>query len=335
MSCGFLLNCHSFVSLIHSLHSYFFGGFWVFKLEPSSLSNTQVVLDNPTCFTNPFQFEITFECLQELDDDLEWKVLYVGSATDSSRDQILDEILVGPVPVGINKFVLQADAPDPTQLSQEDLLGVTVVLVTCSYKEREFVRVGYYVNNEYHDPNAPPPPQPSQPAAAGSTTQQADDEAQQLPVVPNPVPLEHIQRQILADKPRVTKFPISWGDEQQQEQENNLGLQDQSMMMNDDDDPYLEDTVDDNVVIGDSASASNTPFNGSIVMGNNDNGGGNVVSPYGNITETSGDGVSAIGRGGVVDMQEESNLSQGSHFGTTVASSSMISAAGGADPMNE
>jgi hypothetical protein len=27
------------------------------------------------------------------------------------------------------------------------------------------------------------------------------------------VPLEHIQRQILADKPRVTKFPISWGDE--------------------------------------------------------------------------------------------------------------------------
>ena len=26
------------------------------------------VLDNPTAFTNPFQFEITFECLQELPD---------------------------------------------------------------------------------------------------------------------------------------------------------------------------------------------------------------------------------------------------------------------------
>lgn len=24
------------------------------------------VLDNPTAFTNPFQFEVTFECLQEL-----------------------------------------------------------------------------------------------------------------------------------------------------------------------------------------------------------------------------------------------------------------------------
>lgn len=161
-----------------------------------------VVLDNPTCFTSPFQFEITFECLQELDDDLEWKVLYVGSAQDAAKDQILDEILVGPVPVGVNKFVLQADAPDPSQLIQEDLLGVTVVLVTCSYKEREFVRVGYYVNNEYHDPNAPATP------ATNPDGTPADP-----PPIPNPVPLERIQRQILADKPRVTKFPIAWGDE--------------------------------------------------------------------------------------------------------------------------
>mmetsp|Transcript_118242 Transcript_118242/g.176695 ORF Transcript_118242/g.176695 Transcript_118242/m.176695 type:complete len:213 (-) Transcript_118242:128-766(-) len=161
-----------------------------------------VVLDNPTAFTNPFQFEITFECLQELDDDLEWKVLYVGSAQDASRDQVLDEILVGPVPVGTNKFVLQADAPDPSQLPPEDLLGVTVVLVTCSYKEREFVRVGYYVNNEYHDPNAPPVLEGEEP-----------------PAPPQPIPLEFIQRHILADKPRVTKFPISWGDELPQQQQ--------------------------------------------------------------------------------------------------------------------
>jgi histone chaperone ASF1 len=26
------------------------------------------VLDNPTSFTNPFQFEVTFECVQELAD---------------------------------------------------------------------------------------------------------------------------------------------------------------------------------------------------------------------------------------------------------------------------
>jgi len=27
-----------------------------------------VVLDNPTAFTNPLTFEVTFECLQELED---------------------------------------------------------------------------------------------------------------------------------------------------------------------------------------------------------------------------------------------------------------------------
>jgi histone chaperone ASF1 len=122
--------------------------------------------------------------------DLEWKVLYVGSARDSHKDQILDEILVGPVPVGMNKFVLQADAPDFNQLPPDDVLGVTVVLVTCSYREREFVRVGYYVNNEYsgeYDPDIGIPPINS----------------------PN-FDMKHVQRQILADKPRVTKFPISW-----------------------------------------------------------------------------------------------------------------------------
>ena len=29
------------------------------------------VLDNPSPFTNPIQFEVTFECLGVLDDDLE------------------------------------------------------------------------------------------------------------------------------------------------------------------------------------------------------------------------------------------------------------------------
>jgi histone chaperone ASF1 len=140
----------------------------------------------------------------------------VGSAQDASRDQTLDEILVGPIPVGVNKFVLQADAPDPAQLSPEDLLGVTVVLVTCSYKEREFVRVGYYVNNEYHDPNAPPPvPKPAVAEEGGEDAEEA--EAPPLNI-PNPIPLEYIQRQILADKPRVTKFPIPWGEPEEEKQ---------------------------------------------------------------------------------------------------------------------
>jgi histone chaperone ASF1 len=117
--------------------------------------------------------------------DLEWKVLYVGSAHDARQDQVLDEILVGPVPVGINKFILEADPPTVSKLPPDEILGVTVVLIACSYKEREFVRVGFYVNNELlnHEPDQP---------------------------IPTPLDVSQITRQILADKPRVTKFTIPW-----------------------------------------------------------------------------------------------------------------------------
>ncbi len=79
-----------------------------------------VVLDNPAPFTNPFQFEITFECLKELAEDLEWKMVYVGSAESESYDQELDSVLVGPVPLGINRFVFQGD-PRPTRSPHPEL----------------------------------------------------------------------------------------------------------------------------------------------------------------------------------------------------------------------
>lgn len=85
----------------------------------------------------------------------------------------------------LNGLILQAPAADHEKIPSTDLLGVTVILLTCSYKDQEFIRVGYYVNNSYDDPalteNPPPFPQ-----------------------------IDRIQRSILADKPRVTRFEISW-----------------------------------------------------------------------------------------------------------------------------
>eukprot|EP01138_Halocafeteria_seosinensis_P015653 gb/GECG01015974.1/.p1 GENE.gb/GECG01015974.1/~~gb/GECG01015974.1/.p1 ORF type:complete len:159 (+),score=17.23 gb/GECG01015974.1/:1-477(+) len=148
------------------------------------------VLDNPSSFTNPLMFQVTFECLSELKDDLEWRVVYVGSAENDQHDQELENVFVGPVPVGTNKFVLQTQPPDPSKIPASDLLGVTVVLVTCSYKGQEFIRVGYYVNNEYtgelNEDGEPPAPENIDPA--------------------------QIQRNLLADKPRVTRFNINWKD---------------------------------------------------------------------------------------------------------------------------
>ncbi|CAM9629166.1 unnamed protein product, partial [Chrysoparadoxa australica] len=181
------------------------------------------VLNKYGPFLDPLRFQVTFECIEALQEgehpscikknchelicsflntlawfpsDLEWKVIYVGSAENSEHDQVLEEVLVGPVPVGVNKFVLEADGPDPKKIpeasypcladcTREDLRGVTVLLVTCSYRDREFIRVGYYVNNDLPEAalvKKEPPPEPSK-----------------------------MVRMILADKPRVTRFPIDWG----------------------------------------------------------------------------------------------------------------------------
>lgn len=167
-------------------------------------------MNNPAKFTDKYEFEITFECLEPLQKgvfslslsplplfplipkltsttliDLEWKLTYVGSAQSDHYDQELDSLLVGPIPVGINKFVFEADPPDTKRIPIDELLGVTVILLTCAYDGREFVRVGYYVNNEYESEELVNDP-PAKPV------------------------IEKIRRNVLAEKPRVTRFAIKW-----------------------------------------------------------------------------------------------------------------------------
>jgi hypothetical protein len=103
----------------------------------------------------------------------------------AEHDQVLDSLLVGPIPVGVNKFLFVADPPDLTRIPASEILGVTVILLSCSYDGREFVRVGYYVNNEY------------------------DSEELARDPPPRPV-IERVRRNVLAEKPRVTRFAIKW-----------------------------------------------------------------------------------------------------------------------------
>ena len=60
--------------------------------------------------------------------------------------------MVGPVALGQSMFVLQANAPDLTKIPPADLLGITAILISCHYRNQEFIRVGYYLKNEYTDP---------------------------------------------------------------------------------------------------------------------------------------------------------------------------------------
>lgn len=116
-----------------------------------------------------------------------WIFEHKLTSTRSEHDQELDSLLVGPIPVGVNKFIFEADPPNLRRIPTSEILGVTVILLTCSYDGREFVRVGYYVNNEYdsEELNAEPPAKPD---------------------------IDRVRRNVLAEKPRVTRFAIKWYD---------------------------------------------------------------------------------------------------------------------------
>lgn len=106
---------------------------------------------------------------------------------------------MGPVPEGRHIFVFQADPPDTLRIPEADALGVTIVLLTCGYRGQEFVRVGYFINNEYSDPELRENP----------------------PVKPQ---FDKVTRNILASKPRVTRFKINWDNAEEEQNGEGAGL---------------------------------------------------------------------------------------------------------------
>ncbi|TEB33819.1 anti-silence-domain-containing protein [Coprinellus micaceus] len=148
-------------------------------------------LNNPARFTDVYRFRVTFECIAPLEEgesvlnqaekagwlidalDLEWKLIYVSCPGQEDLDQELDDCLVGPEP-----------AVDPTKIPTEDVLGVAALILTGSYKDQEFVRVGYYQNTEYDN-----------------------EEMKESP--PEIIQFERLVRDI-STKPRVTRFQIKW-----------------------------------------------------------------------------------------------------------------------------
>ncbi|KAL0227956.1 hypothetical protein RCL1_004099 [Eukaryota sp. TZLM3-RCL] len=125
----------------------------------SSVSVVSVkLLNNPAAFLDSYVFEIVFEADASVtpDDVLEFRFVYVGSSKSEEFDQELDTIEVSPIPLGISKFSIETSAPDPQKIPLDDLLGVTVIFVSCLLNNREVVRVGFFCHVEYIDPENEP-----------------------------------------------------------------------------------------------------------------------------------------------------------------------------------
>ena len=130
------------------------------------------VLDNPSSITNPFQFEIIFEARCDLED---------GRALSGFPFIIRPRVendLCGRLPLHGGRSGAGRCARSNLEIIPDDcLIGVTVILITCCYHNHEFIRIGYYISNTCDS---------------------------------NWKDFSQIQREIHADKPRVTHTPICW-----------------------------------------------------------------------------------------------------------------------------
>ena len=152
----------------------------------SSVNVLNIIPKNPiTKFTDIYSFEVFFEVLSELKKDIEWKMVYITS-DNQKNDQILNEIQIEPPKqLGQMKFEFTGDAPLIEKIPENDIIGVAAILICCSYNEQEFFRCGYYLNITY------------------------DNEEMNINM-PEKVDVNHLIRNLLADKPRIVRYEIDW-----------------------------------------------------------------------------------------------------------------------------
>jgi len=133
---------------------------------------------------------------------------------------------------------------------------VTAVMITCSYMNVEFVRIGYYVNVDYVDEQMKENPPATVAAehlgrkyvsalsAAGSERPPPPARAaltRSRPAAPIPLPVP--RGSILADRPRVTRFPIDWENPQNDPQRKQFELE--NAMAGNSDDGAIVSTNDE------------------------------------------------------------------------------------------
>jgi histone chaperone ASF1 len=129
------------------------------------------------------------EVNRELEKDLEWKLVYVGSAKSNDHDQVLDSIDIGPLSPSTVKFIFDAPAPNLELVPPEDRFEVSAIYFSVSYREQEFVRIGYYMRHEY-------------------------DCEELIENPPAEFDIRRVKRTMDMANPHVTRYQIKWDDPQ-------------------------------------------------------------------------------------------------------------------------
>jgi hypothetical protein len=107
---------------------------------------------NPAPFTKGMNWLVTVEAQHQLSEAIEISFAWVADVTDASKDVVLDELEVGPFPIGTHTIELECDAPSLDDLDLDRVLDETCISVSFKFREQEFAHVGWPVRVRWADP---------------------------------------------------------------------------------------------------------------------------------------------------------------------------------------
>lgn len=149
------------------------------------LLEVELLGDNPGSYCTPLKWRVRVESSDNLQEPISISFVWVGSCTSSDYDQLLDTFDIGPLCKGLTEFELECDFPNPEEVPQDELVGLTILIISFQFKQQEFLRVAYYTQVAYLDVSLNEHP-------------------------PIPIKKECLGRFITMPQPVVTATPINW-----------------------------------------------------------------------------------------------------------------------------
>ena len=99
---------------------------------------------------DPFVLDVKFDCMKDLSNRVEWRLLFVANPDDASQDQLLDSIEMAELEYGPKNFEWEVPAPDYRRLANPfDVFDTSVVMVVVLVDNFEFFRCSYLLSHEY------------------------------------------------------------------------------------------------------------------------------------------------------------------------------------------
>nr|UXY87282.1 ASF1-like histone chaperone [Cryptomonas sp.] len=142
-----------------------------------------VKVENNFCSIDSlFIFEVLYEVKMILKEDFEVSVIYITSPLEKNCDQELELFRLPAKKIGKFKVLLKVRPPNYENIEWEELTEVTIILLVISYQNKELIRIGYYLNNEFNH---------------NDKINSKDSNR-----------THSVLRKILSDRPRITYFPF-------------------------------------------------------------------------------------------------------------------------------